>query len=42
MVFDSVKFNGTNTFSAAKYPIVGNCSTEKPPLRDDRIEPILV
>ena len=29
MKFHSVKFHGTNKFPAAKYSIVGNCSTKK-------------
>ena len=37
MTFDSVKFHGTNKFPAVKYSIVGNYSTKKAPLRDDRI-----
>ena len=42
MAFDSVKFQGTNKFPSAKYSIAGNYSTQKAPLRDDRIQPILV
>ena len=42
MAFFSVKCHGTNKFPAAKYPIVGNCSTQKAPLLDDTMQPILV
>ena len=42
MAFDSVKLYGTNKFPAAKYSIVGKYSTQKAPLRDDRIQPVLV
>ena len=41
MTFDSVKFHGTNKYPAAKYTIVGNYSTQKVPLRDNRIQPVL-
>ena len=37
MAFDSVKFHGTNKFPAIKQSIVGNYSTQRAPLRDDRI-----
>ena len=42
MAFDSAKFQGTNKFPAAKYSIVGNYSTQKAPLQDDRIQLVLV
>ena len=37
MAFASVKFHGTNKFPAVKYSIVGNYSTQKVLLQDDRI-----
>ena len=38
MVFDSVKFRGTNKFPAPKYSIFGNYSTQEASLRDDIIQ----
>ena len=40
MVFDSVKFRGTNKFLAPKYSIFGSYSTQEASLRDDIIQPI--
>ena len=37
MAFHSVKFHGSNKFPAIEYSIVGNYSTQKTPLRGDRI-----
>ena len=37
-----MKFLGTNKFPAARYSIVGNYSTQKAPLQENRIQPILV
>ena len=43
MVFDSVKFHGTNKFPASKYSVIGNYSTQKAaPVLDDRIQQNLV
>ena len=42
MAFDPVKFHGTNKFPAHEYSIVDNYFTQKAPLRNDRIQPILV
>ena len=42
MAFDSVKFYGGNMFPAAKYSIFGHYPTQKSPLREDRIQPVLV